>query len=123
MALTPAQFRENFRRRIAETFEADEQEAARLRTLMPRAVEIIRAHLGPRRVVLFGSIPKQLFRASISDVDLAIAGIGAEASEELTRELRSLFGRKVDLVDPDWVSAAVRRAIDAGEVLLDSLAP
>ena len=118
MPLTPREFRENLARRFAETYEEDEREAKRLRSLMPRAVKLITDHLGPRRVVLFGSLATNIFLAAFSDVDLAIEGVGMEAPADLIRQLSDLFNRKVDIVDPDLVADHVRRDIDDKGIVL-----
>lgn len=109
--------RAKLRERVAATYDTDERVAAELRAKLPEAVRRIHAALGPRRVVLFGSLAMDTFFASRSDVDLAVDGVGAGAPEELLKELRQLFGRHVDLVDPDWCADFVREAIAKGRVL------
>lgn len=118
MPLTPQEFRAHLHRRLAATQEEDERVAADLRARLPQAVRTIEAALGPRRIVLYGSLATGLFRAARSDVDLAVAGLGEEAPEELGAALRALFGRRVDLVDPALVAPHVQRDIaERGEVL------
>jgi predicted nucleotidyltransferase len=115
--LTPAQFRANLIRRFAESAEEDERAAAAVRSRLPDAVRLIVERLGPRKVVLYGSLVTGLFRAARSDVDLAVEGLGLEAPRELCESLRLLLGRRVDLVDPQLVTPFVREAIETGEVL------
>lgn len=118
MPLTPRQFRENLERRVAATYEEDERLAAELRTRLPEAVRLIVAALGERRIVLFGSLATGLFFAAHSDVDLAVEGVGIEAPDALADELKRMFGRKVDLIDPEISSEAVRRAIATQGIVL-----
>jgi predicted nucleotidyltransferase len=54
-----------------------------------------------------------------SDVDLAVERLGWEAPFELSQSLRELFGRRVDLVDPELVTPWIRDAIERGEVLCE----
>jgi len=118
MPLSPHQMRENLARRFAETYEADLRATAEMKARLPRAVELICRELGPRRVVLFGSLAVDLFFAADSDIDLAVSGLGAGPPESLRAELRRLFGRKVDLVDPEWVARAFGEAIERDGVVL-----
>ena len=93
MPLTRRAFRENLERRFAQTFEEDERVAAELRMRLPEAARLITEALGPRRVVVYGSLAKGLFFAAHSDVDLAVEGIGEEPPGDLKESLRRLFGR------------------------------
>jgi predicted nucleotidyltransferase len=108
--LSPAEFREHLTRRFAATYEQDERIAADLRARLPEAVRLIVELLGPRRILLYGSLATGLFLAAHSDVDLAVEGMG-QPPEELVEALRRLFGRRVDVVDPALVAAHVRRDI------------
>ena len=116
--MTPAQFRANLARRFAATMAEDERVAAELRARLPEAVRLIRAALGPRRVTLYGSLATNLFFAAHSDVDLAVEGLGEEPPDELRAALRTLMGRRVDLVDPALVAPAVRREIESDGIVL-----
>jgi predicted nucleotidyltransferase len=117
--LSPAEFRANLTRRLAETAVEDDRPAEEARAKLPEAVRRIVAALGSRRIVLYGSLTKGLFRAAHSDVDLAVDGLGFEAPFELKTALRELFGRRVELVDPALVAGFVRAAIDKGTVLFE----
>lgn len=119
MPLTPAEFRANLARRLAETAAEDECAADEARAKLPEAVRRIVAALGPRRIVLFGSLTKGLFRAAHSDVDLAIEGVGMGPPQELAATLRELFGRRVDVVDPALVAGFMQKAIANGTVLFE----
>lgn len=119
VALTPAELRANLVRRFAETAEEDDRAIADARSKLPEAVRCIVDALGPRRVVLYGSLTKGFFRAARSDIDLAVEGVGVEAPRDLRAALRDLFGRRVDLVDPALVASFVQRAIEKGEVLFE----
>ena len=119
MPLTPAEFRANLARRLAETAAEDECAADEARAKLPEAVRQIVAALGPRRIVLFGSLTKGLFRAAHSDVDLAVEGVGMGPPRELAVTLRELFGRLVDIVDPALVAGFMRKAIDQGTALFE----
>ena len=85
---------------------------------MPQAIRAIITALGPRRIVLYGSLASGLFRAAWSDIDLAVSGLGEAPPEDLAATLRELFGRHVDLVDPDTVAPFIRRDIEASGVVL-----
>jgi predicted nucleotidyltransferase len=115
--MTRIDLRARLRERVAATYEADERLAAELCAKLPEAVRLIHASLGPRRVVLFGSLAMGTFVASRSDVDLAVDGIGPGAPDELLTKLRELFGRRVDVVDPKWCAPFVQAAITKGRVL------
>jgi predicted nucleotidyltransferase len=117
--LSPEEFGANLTRRLAETAVEDDLAESEARAKLPEAVERIVAVLGPRRIVLYGSLTNGLFRAAHSDVDLAVDGLGLEAPFELKTALRELFGRRVDLVDPALVAGFVRTAIDKGTVLFE----
>jgi predicted nucleotidyltransferase len=117
--LTPAEFRANLAQRFAETAAEDDRAAEEARAKLPEAVRRIVAALGPRRIVLFGSLTKGFFRAAHSDVDLAVEGIGLGPPRELAASLRELFGRRVDMVDPALVSGFIQRAIAKGTVLFE----
>ena len=118
--MTPAQFRAHLARRFAETMAEDERVAAELKARLPEAVRLIAAALGPRRVILYGSLASGLFFAAHSDVDLAIEGLGEAPPDELRAALRALMGRRVDLVDPALVAPAVRQEMTSeGLVLSD----
>ena len=119
MPLSPEEFRANLTRRLAETAVEDDRAAEEARAKLPEAVKRIVAALGSRRIVLYGSLTKGLFRAAHSDVDLAVDGLGFEAPFELKTALRELFGCRVDLVDPALVASFVRAAIDKGTVLFE----
>lgn len=118
MPLSPRQFRENLERRFAATYDEDERAAAEAKAKLPEAARLIVEALGSRRVTLYGSLATGLFFAAHSDVDLAVEGLGEEAPDALRGALKRLFGRRVDLVDPDLVVPYVRRGIDERGILV-----
>ncbi len=116
--LTPAQLLDSLVGRVAATHEEDERVAAALRARLPEAARLITEALGPRRIVLYGSLATGLFFAARSDVDLAVEGVGEEAPNQLLAALRTLFGRRVDVVDPELVAPHVRRDIEERGVVV-----
>jgi predicted nucleotidyltransferase len=118
VSLSPREFRDNLARRFAATYVEDERVAAELRARLPDAAQLIVGALGPRRIVLYGSLATSLFLAAHSDVDLAVTGLGLDAPADLMARLRDLFGRKVDLVDPTLVAPAVKRRIEKEGIVL-----
>jgi predicted nucleotidyltransferase len=118
--LSAAQFRANIVRRFEATHAEDEAAALAARALLPEAVELLVTRLRPRRVVLFGSLANGLFHAVGSDIDLAVDGVGIGAPADLMQALRALFGRRVDLVDPELAAPFIQEAIEfEGELIHD----
>jgi predicted nucleotidyltransferase len=119
--LSAADFRANIVRRFEATYAADEAAALAARALLPEAVQLMTARLNPRRIILFGSLATGLFRAATSDIDLAIDGVGIGAPADLMQALRALFGRRVDLVDPELAAPFIQEAIEfEGELIHDA---
>lgn len=119
--LSPAEFRECIVRRFAATHVQDEAAAVAARALLPEAVRLLVNRLRPPRIVLFGSLATGLFRAATSDIDLAVDGIGIGAPADLMQSLRALFGRRVDLVDPELAAPFIQEAIQfEGELIHDA---
>lgn len=104
-------------RRVERTFEEDERVALELRGKLSEAVRLIHLALGPRKVVLFGSLARGTFFADRSDVDFAVEGLGSEPPPALADSLRALLGRRVDLVDPEWCADFMQPGIARGEIL------
>ena len=116
--LTPPQLLDNVVRRVTASYEEDERVAAALHARLPEAARLITETLGPRRIVLYGSLATGLFFAARSDVDLAVGGIGEEAPDELLAALHALLGRRVDVVDPELVAPHIRRDIEQRGVVV-----
>jgi predicted nucleotidyltransferase len=83
--------------RIAREQRAARARADRLRSLLPVAAAKLRAR-GASRVLLFGSLATGAEPHAASDVDLAVAGLDADAIAESTMELEALTGARVDIV-------------------------
>jgi predicted nucleotidyltransferase len=78
--------------------------------LLPRLAAGLR-EVGAGRVILFGSLALGTFHAG-SDIDLAVGGLTERELARLERELSTLAGIAVELVNLDIASPGIRRHID-----------
>ena len=95
-----------------------------LERALEQVIGLCRVH-GVRRLALFGSTARGDFNPERSDVDLLVEFPDLPPAErarryfDLLEDLERLFGRSVDLVEPDAVrNPFVRRHIDASKVVL-----
>jgi predicted nucleotidyltransferase len=73
---------------------------------------------GAKRVWLFGALASDHLPDNRSDLDLVVEGIPAQKLASLSRELRQMIGRKVDLVDMASAPPRLRPHILRTRVLL-----
>lgn len=84
--------------------------ADRLREILPAVAAKLRRR-GASRVVLFGSLATGAEPHAGTDIDLAVAGLDAEAIAEATLELESFAGAEVDVVGLEQASPRLHARI------------
>jgi uncharacterized protein len=112
MTVTVVDMARNWRRRLqARQAKADER-AHRLRSLLPRARDLLVDVHGARAVRLFGSMAVGGFTEH-SDVDLAVEGLDDSRYFAALADLMALFGGPVDLVRVESAAASLKDRIAA----------
>ena len=86
--------------------------AALLAGKLPEAVELLRAHHGVERVVLFGSLATGEVNSN-SDVDLAVEGLAPARYFAALADLMALFRGPVDLVRIEDAPPSLRHRIES----------
>jgi predicted nucleotidyltransferase len=92
------------------------QRAESLRQQLPAAKRLLLG-MGAQRVTLFGSLARGDGHEA-SDVDLAVAGLPADAYFRAMSELNGLFGSPVDLVEWETAGESLRARIEQEGVVL-----
>lgn len=112
MAVTVVDMARSWQRRLqARQAKADER-AHRLRSLLPRARDLLVDVHGARAVRLFGSMAVGGFTEH-SDVDLAVEGLDEGRYFAALADLMALFGGPVDLVRVESAAGSLKDRIDA----------
>ena len=112
MAVTVGDMARNWHRRLqARQAKADER-AHRLRSLLPRARDVLVDVHGARSVRLFGSMAVGGFTEH-SDVDLAVEGLDESRYVAALADLMAVFGGPVDLVRVESAAGSLKDRIAA----------
>ena len=105
--------REAFRRRRAETRVEVAKRRRRALTAARKAAKLLKEKFGAKEVILFGSLVRRGSFTLYSDIDLAERGISSD--DYLTAMDTVLYMNaefKIDLVDPEFCSPAMREEIE-----------
>ncbi|MGH2544803.1 MAG: nucleotidyltransferase family protein [Ardenticatenaceae bacterium] len=91
---------------------SQQQKRERLLARAHEAAAELRHRFGVKRVILFGSLAHTAWFASDSDVDIAVEGLSGGDFWEAWRVVeRIIEERQVDLVEFEYATPALRRAI------------
>lgn len=104
--------REAFRKRRAETRVEVAKRRRRAYAAALKAAELLKTKFGAKEVVLFGSLARRGSFTLYSDIDLAERGISSDdylTAMETVLYMNAEF--KIDLVDPEFCSPAMREEI------------
>jgi predicted nucleotidyltransferase len=118
LELSPAELkkyhpREAFRRRRAETRVEVAKRRRRALTVARKAAKLLKEKFGATEVILFGSLARRGSFNLYSDIDLAEWGISSEdylTAMEAVLYMNAEF--KIDLIDPEFCSDAMREEIE-----------
>jgi predicted nucleotidyltransferase len=105
--------REAFLRRKAETRVEVSKRRRRALTAARKAAKLLKEKFGAKEVILFGSLARRGSFNLYSDIDLAERGISSDdylTAMETVLYMNAEF--KVDLVDPEFCSPAMRAEIE-----------
>jgi predicted nucleotidyltransferase len=105
--------REAFRRRRAETRVEVAKRRRRALTVARKAAKLLKEKFGAKEVILFGSLARHGSFTLYSDIDLAERGISSD--DYLTAMDTVLYMNaefKIDLIDPEFCSPALRAEIE-----------
>ena len=105
--------REAFRRRRAETRVEVAKRRRRALTAARKAAKLLKEKFGAKEVILFGSLARRGSFTLYSDIDLAERGIPSD--DYLTAMDTVLYMNiefKIDLIDPEFCSPAMREEIE-----------
>ena len=84
-----------------------------------RAADLLKAQFGVRQVVLLGSLAHGAWFDSLSDVDLAVEGLGSSDYWRAWRVVEEVIvDREVDLIEIETASDALKQAIRRYGVVL-----
>jgi predicted nucleotidyltransferase len=117
MAVTVAEMARTWQRRLQGRQARAEERATRLRSLLPRARDLLVGVYGATSVRLFGSLACGDFTEN-SDVDLAAEGLDQASYFAALADLMALFGAPVDLVRVESASVSLGDRIEAEGVPL-----
>ena len=109
MSVSARQARERLSQRLHRRSREDIEADAAARALLPVLTKTLN-DAGATRVVLFGSLATELFRAH-SDIDLAVGGLTERRLAGLERELTLRAGRPVELANLEAMSSCLRDQI------------
>jgi predicted nucleotidyltransferase len=105
--------REAFRRRRAETRVEVAKRRRRALTVARKAAKLLKEKFGAKEVILFGSLARRGSFNLYSDIDLAERGISSDnylTAMEAVLYMNAEF--KIDIVDPEFCSPAMREEIE-----------
>jgi predicted nucleotidyltransferase len=107
--VSPEEAVQHLNGRLSHRLPEDVQAEAAARGVVPLLVGALR-DAGARRVVLFGSLARGLFRRD-SDIDLAVSGLSERTLARLERELTLIAHRSVELANLELASPEMRESI------------
>ncbi len=110
MSVSAKQARERLSQRLNRRSSEDVAADADANALLPVLAKTLN-DAGATRVVLFGSLATELFRA-YSDIDLAVGGLTERRLAGLERELTLRAGRRVELANLDAMPSSLRDQIE-----------
>jgi len=115
LTMTESQFKQyvNIIRSLATPPNPIYPERSRLFQQVKQVADLLKAHFGAQRLILFGSLAHQAWFTPTSDIDLAVEGLPSEHYWSAWAMIETIItDREVDFIDLESASPTLRHEIE-----------